>query len=81
MEYLSPRDGRPFPVDEHANDLVHRETILMTPDVDAAASQLGAARVKFVSSGVVVHHLEKLDFSKAFLVRDPDGHAIEIAAQ
>src|SRR6266566_909700 len=81
LEYLSPRDGRPFPVDEHANDLVHRETILMTPDVDAAASQLGAARVKFVSSGVVVHHLEKLDFSKAFLVRDPDGHAIEIAAQ
>jgi catechol 2,3-dioxygenase-like lactoylglutathione lyase family enzyme len=81
LEYLSPRDGRPFPVDEHANDLVHRETILMTPDVDAAASQLGAARVKFVSSGVVVNHLEKLDFIKAFLVRDPDGHAIEIAAQ
>src|SRR5207245_2823582 len=49
LEYLSPRDGRPFPVDEHANDLVHRETILMTPDADAAASQLSAARVRFVS--------------------------------
>lgn len=81
LEYLSPRDGRPFPVDEHSNDLVHRETILMTPDADAAAFQLKAARVKFVSSGVVVNHMEKLDFSKAFLVRDPDGHAIEIAAQ
>jgi len=81
LEYLSPRDGRPFPVDEHANDLVHRETILMTPDADAAAFHLNAARVKFVSSGVVVNHMEKLDFSKAFLVRDPDGHAIEIAAQ
>lgn len=81
LEYLSPRDGRPFPVDEHANDLVHRETILMTPDADAAASQLVAARVKFVSSGVVASHMQMLDFSKAFLVRDPDGHAIEIAAQ
>jgi catechol 2,3-dioxygenase-like lactoylglutathione lyase family enzyme len=81
LEYLSPRDGRPFPVDEHANDLIHRETILITPDADAAASQLNAARVKFVSSGVVVNHMQMLDFSKAFLVRDPDGHAIEIAAQ
>ncbi len=81
LEYLSPRDGRPFPVDEHANDLVHRETILLTTDADAAALRLNAARVKFVSSGVVVNHMEKLDFSKAFLVRDPDGHAIEIAAQ
>jgi len=80
LEYLSPRNGRPFPVDEHSNDLVHRETILMTPDADAAASQLVAARVTFVSSGVVANHMRMLDFSKAFLVRDPDGHAIEIAA-
>jgi len=80
LEYLTPRDGRPFPIDEHANDLVHRETVLVTQDADAAAFQLGAARVKFVSSGVVANHKEKLDFSKAFLVRDPDGHAIEIAA-
>ena len=81
LEYLSPRDGRPFPVDEHSNDLVHRETILVTPDADAAASQLVAARVKFVSSGVVANHMQVLDFIKAFLVRDPDGHPIEIAAQ
>ena len=79
LEYLSPRDGRPFPIDEHPNDLVHRETILVTPDADAAASQLVAARVKFVSSGVVANHMQMFDFSKAFLVRDPDGHAIEIA--
>lgn len=81
LEYLSPRDGRPFPADEHANDLVHRETILMTTDADAAAFRLNAARVKFVSSGVIANHMQMPDFSKAFLVRDPDGHAIEIAAQ
>jgi catechol 2,3-dioxygenase-like lactoylglutathione lyase family enzyme len=81
LEYLSPRDGRLFPVDERTNDLIHRETTLMTQDVDAAAFQLYTAKVKFVSSGVVANHTERLDFSKAFLVRDPDGHAIEIAAQ
>ncbi len=81
LEYLSPRDGHPFPLDERTNDLVHRGTTLMAQDVDAAAFQLNATKVKFVSSGVVANHMKSLDFSRAFLVRDPDGHAIEIAAQ
>jgi catechol 2,3-dioxygenase-like lactoylglutathione lyase family enzyme len=79
LEYLSPRDGRPFPLDEQANDLVHRETVLVTEDVQAAALGINVAHVKFVSSGVVVNPMSGLEFSKAFLVRDPDGHAIEIA--
>ncbi len=81
LEYLSPRDGHPFPLDERTNDLVHRGTTLMAQDVDAAAFQLNATKVKFVSSGIVANHMKSLDFSRAFLVRDPDGHAIEIAAQ
>src|SRR5712691_11463447 len=81
LEYLSPRNGHPFPLDERTNDLVHRGTTLMAQDVDAAAFQLNATKVKFVSSGVVANHMKSLDFSRAFLVRDPDGHAIEIAAQ
>lgn len=81
LEYLSPRDGRPFPSDERANDLVHRETILLTQDADGAALKLRAAKVTFVSSGVVANHMGKIEFAKAFLVRDPDGHAIEIAAK
>jgi catechol 2,3-dioxygenase-like lactoylglutathione lyase family enzyme len=46
LEYLAPRDGRPFPADEHANDVVHRHTILLTMDADAAAHQLQASKVK-----------------------------------
>src|SRR5205807_4434078 len=72
LEYLAPRDGRPFPTDEHANDIVHRHTILSTSGARSEERRVGAARVKFVSSGVVVHHLEKLDFSKAFLVRSEE---------
>ena len=80
LEYLSPRDGRTLPTDEHANDLVHRETVLWVQDLDAALHDLNAAHVKFVSSGVVVNRKNALEFGKALLVRDPDGHAVEIAA-
>jgi len=80
LEYLSPRDGRALPADEHANDLVHRETVLWVQDVDTAVLDLNAAHVKFVSSGLVVNQRRALEFGKALLVRDPDGHAVEIAA-
>jgi catechol 2,3-dioxygenase-like lactoylglutathione lyase family enzyme len=78
LEYLAPRDGRPFPSDERASDVVHRQTVLLTQGADGAALQLHAGRVNFVSSDVVANHTGQLGFRKAFLVRDPDGHAIEI---
>src|SRR5712671_2418031 len=53
LEYLAPRDGRPFPVDERSNDIVHRQTTVFTANADAAARQLLASSAKFVSSGVV----------------------------
>lgn len=78
LEYLAPRDGRPFPGDEHANDVVHRQTILLTRSAGTAADQLQNSRVTFVSSGVVTNPTAQLGFDKAFVVRDPDGHAIEL---
>jgi catechol 2,3-dioxygenase-like lactoylglutathione lyase family enzyme len=78
LEYLAPRDGRPFPLDEHANDLVHHQTILRTRSAGDAARQLRANSATFVSSDVVANHMKEVEFSKAFVVRDPDGHAIEI---
>jgi catechol 2,3-dioxygenase-like lactoylglutathione lyase family enzyme len=78
LEYLAPRDGRPFPSDERASDIVHRQTVLLTRGADAAARQLHGGKVNFVSSGVVANQTGQLGFSKALLVRDPDGHAVEI---
>src|ERR1700746_114656 len=78
LEYLAPRDGRPFPSDEHTNDIVHRQTVLLSRSADGAARNLSAAQVSFVSSGVVVNHTEQLGFTKAVVVRDPDGHAVEV---
>jgi hypothetical protein len=67
-----------FPQDEHANDLVHRDlvhrqTVLLTRDADAAARQLYAGNVIFVSSGVVANQNAQLGFTKAFLVVTPTG--------
>jgi len=78
LEYLAPRDGQPFPSDEHANDVVHRQTVLVTRGADSAAHTLSVAQVNFVSSGVVENQIDQLGFRKAFVVRDPDGHAVEI---
>lgn len=78
LEYLAPRDGRPYPADEHANDVVHRQTILITRNARLSADALTQAKASFVSSSVVANQKEDLGFHKAFVARDPDGHAIEL---
>ena len=76
LEYLTPHDGRPRRHDAKANDLIHWQTSLVAPDVEALASKLRGEHVDFVSSDVTVVPKGKLGFSKGVLVRDPDGHAI-----
>jgi catechol 2,3-dioxygenase-like lactoylglutathione lyase family enzyme len=78
LEYLAPRDGRAFPSDEHANDVVDRQTVLLTSDASATAQALFARGVRFVSPGPVSLQGRELGISKAMTVRDPDGHALLI---
>jgi catechol 2,3-dioxygenase-like lactoylglutathione lyase family enzyme len=75
LEYLAPRDGRPFPADERANDIVHRHTVLMADQAEAVERALRKARADFVSPGLVSPPEPGW---KGFIVRDPDGHAIYI---
>jgi len=79
LEYLSPRDGRPMPVDERANDILHWQTRLQTSDTGLAAKIVGARKHSFVSAGVVTLKESNLGISSGVLVRDPDGHVIELA--
>jgi catechol 2,3-dioxygenase-like lactoylglutathione lyase family enzyme len=78
LEYLAPRDGQPMPRDEHANDLVHRETVVVTPSAEETAKRLRAAGANLVSSGVVELPQHETGFRKGFLVRDPDGHVLRV---
>ena len=80
LEYLSPRDGRPAPLDERANDLVHWQTVTASADLDLLASRLTAAGTRFVSPGVVAVDDRALGFDRGFLVRDPDGHVVQVVA-
>src|SRR5881227_1834959 len=76
LEYLAPRDGRPFPTDERANDVIHRQTVLVTENADETAQGLTFAKANFVSSVLILNHNRELGFTSAFIVRDPDGHAV-----
>ena len=69
LEYLTPRDGRPYPADEKANDLIHWQTRFLGTDVAKAAEDLQKFRSAFVSAGVV---------DRSIVIRDPDGHALQI---
>src|SRR5262245_42518814 len=53
LEYLSPRDGRPMPLDGKANDIAHWQTRVLTKDIGAAAQAARNRRIAFVSAGAV----------------------------
>jgi hypothetical protein len=78
LEYLAPSDGRPFPADEKANDILHRHTTITTHDIDGVARELRLHRVRMISPGVIETPDAALGFRRALLVRDPDGHAVMI---
>jgi len=78
LEYLAPRNGRPYPADERSNDLIHWQTRFLGTSADTAAQQLQNARSAFISTGVVQMPDAKAGFRKSLLVRDPDGHAVQI---
>jgi len=75
LEYLTPSDGRPFPLDERANDLINWQIRLLTLSPDATR-YLRAAGIEFVSSGEL--SIPALGLTRAVIVRDPDGHQIEL---
>ena len=79
LEYLSPRDGRPYPADAKPNDLFHWHTTLLGTSADDTARTLRTERARFISSGISEVPYADPEPRKSFLVRDPDGHAIRIA--
>lgn len=78
LEYLAPGDGRPMPTDERANDLIHWQTILESLEVREVAAELFEAGSPFVSPGVVAIDEPGYPFPEGFLVRDPDGHVLQV---
>jgi catechol 2,3-dioxygenase-like lactoylglutathione lyase family enzyme len=66
LEYLTPRDGRAFPADAQPSDIVHWETTLLVQSAEPVArSPIDIAKLP-------------LGGRRAALVRDPDGHALQL---
>jgi catechol 2,3-dioxygenase-like lactoylglutathione lyase family enzyme len=81
LEYLAPRDGRPYPPEERSNDLIHWQTRFSGMSADQAVQILRRSRSTFISTGVVELPDAKAGFRKSVIVRDPDGHAVQIVEQ
>lgn len=78
LEYLAPRDGRPYPPDARANDVLHWETSLAVPDARAAADRLRLTASAAAPGPVVRFPTSFLGISQAFTMRDPDGHVVRL---
>jgi catechol 2,3-dioxygenase-like lactoylglutathione lyase family enzyme len=77
LEYELPEYGRPMPADAKPTDLWHWQVTLVVSDAEEAAARL-RGHVTFLSAGVVTLPDATLGFTKGFLVRDPDGHAMQV---
>ena len=81
LEYLAPRDGRAAPPDLRANDVMHWQTTLVTQLVHRLID-VASSRPPFVLvSPRLTDAPPAFGLSKAALIRDPDGHALRIAAK
>jgi catechol 2,3-dioxygenase-like lactoylglutathione lyase family enzyme len=80
LEYLAPRDGRPAPADQRANDIAHWQTTLVAASLDPLLPLARAHRLSLVSPGPVAAP-PTLGFSAGALVRDPDGHGLRLVVR
>jgi catechol 2,3-dioxygenase-like lactoylglutathione lyase family enzyme len=70
LEYITPPGGRPLPEDAKASDLIFWNTHVIADDASGLTAECRAHGVTFVSAQENSSHSE--------IVRDPDGHALEI---
>jgi catechol 2,3-dioxygenase-like lactoylglutathione lyase family enzyme len=78
LEYIAPRDGRPFPGDARASDIFSWQTNFIATDVRDAEGRLRAGKFAFVSPGAVDVTGGETGFHRALSVRDPDGHVSRV---
>jgi len=78
LEYVAPGAARPFPSDVRANDLLHAQIQVFAESVKNLFDQLAKSCTRLISASVVTFRQAFLGFSKARLVRAPDGHAVQV---
>lgn len=77
LQYLKPGPGRSYPPDTRADDLWFWQTNMITNDAEKLYKQLKTANYKVVSNKLI-HQQQNGVHTKSFIVKDPDGHAVQI---
>jgi len=81
LEYLTPPGGRSLPETSKANDLVFWRTDLSVDHLDDLASELKDKQTQLVSRRMVNLSGGALGLRRGLIVRDPDGHALELGEE
>lgn len=77
LEYLAPPGGRPMPEGAKANDLIFWRTNLRLNHLEALESKFQKSHVAQVSRQTVNLPDESAP-SRTVIIRDPDGHALQL---
>lgn len=75
LEYLTPRDGRPIPLDSRPSDLWHWHVVIESGDADALFTACRGAGGRPISPGAQANSLGHGE-GRGLMARDPDGHAL-----
>ncbi|MBL7744655.1 MAG: VOC family protein [Chitinophagaceae bacterium] len=78
LQYLVPGPGNPYPTDSRTDDIWHWQTTLITDDVQRLYDKFKQLPYRIVSKQLATIRTKDGQRSKAFIVRDGDGHAVLI---
>lgn len=76
LQYLIPGPGEAYPPDSRTDDIWHWQTTLITDDAEKLYKEFKNSSYKIVSKQLVTFQATGGRFSKGFIVRDGDGHAV-----
>ena len=77
LQYIHPGPGKPYPKDSRADDIWHWQTTLIVNDAEVLYKKFKDMNANFVSKELAHQRINGIH-TKSFIVRDPDGHAIQI---
>lgn len=79
LQYLLPGTGKPYPFDTRADDIWNWQTTLFTDDAGSLYEKINrTGGYKIISKGLTLIPGNNGRSTKAFIVRDGDGHAMLI---
>jgi catechol 2,3-dioxygenase-like lactoylglutathione lyase family enzyme len=80
LEYITPPGGEPYPDNSSVHDLWHWHTTIIVDDLESVY-QMALGNYEIISNGVVNLEASPMPYSRGFLLRDADGHAVLVVQE